>query len=433
MVLGLIAVAVAAVAVAAVVAVAALSAARKDADENFPDKPVGDSKEPCPLKDKELIEAQWQPEEAWCCDEVKLTGKAKNFDPNTQAAGEGTIDGKGKVADLSGEGQNSFSLPWKVKVDFSGDSPPQQYEVKGKLSAGGFTKETDQPLVVKRVPDKDPEAVSFNRTSGRFGWTAAFKIGVQGSEVKVEQTLQIKKAWVGKFVNFDPAHSPGGDGRSGWFWIKKSGAQWKFWDKEASPKAWKNLPRPIGSYSPTNVIFIKDGDEYKKRKNDGTGDDNFVWPEAFPEPTNYEAKKTAWLNNIHSVWDDNFDLVKKDCDADCGKWRIRVTCQWSDSAGDKLVYAVWAQEWERSNAKDWYLTENRAGVSGHECGHLLGAYDEYTGGALDPATNKVEADTIMGQNLTTGKPRHLDGFRDEAKKKFKSWTGKDWDLEVKDK
>jgi hypothetical protein len=70
-------------------------------------------------------------------------------------------------------------------------------------------------------------------------------------------------------------------------------------------------------------------------------------------------------------------------------------------------------------------------VAGHECGHLLGAYDEYTGGAIHPKTKKIEADSIMGQNLKAAKPRHLDGLRDEAQKKIKSWIGRDWDLEIK--
>ena len=105
--------------------------------------------------------------------------------------------------------------------------------------------------------------------------------------------------------------------------------------------------------------------------------------------------------------------------------------KWDDNAGDKLVYAIAAQDWERSNAKDWYLSEHRLGVAGHECGHLLGAYDEYTGGAIDTATNIIDNDSIMGQNLTKGHPRHLDGLRDQVKSKINGWIGRSWDFEVK--
>lgn len=405
-----------------------LESAKEDANENFSEKSVGQSEEPCPLKQKALIKAEWSPKEAWCCDQVHLLGTARNFIPNTPASADIAAQGKRKIDTLQGKGQNSFKLPWKVKVNFSGEPMPAEIKLDATLTAGGFSKKTEEPLVIKRVPDKAPEAVSFNCSSGAFRWQAAFKVGVSGSDIKLEQTLQIKKAWLGKWVRFDQAQ----DGRNDWSWIKKDGAQWKFWNKTANPKAWANLPRAIGNYTVNNVTFIKVGNKYLKRKADGTGDAAQEWPEAFAEPPTYEAKKTAWLANIHSVWHDKFDFKVKDCNHACAKWRMKFKCEWSDAAGDKLVYGVWAQEWERSNAKDWYLTEHRAGVAAHECGHLLGAYDEYTGGALDPATSKVEADTIMGQNLTKGKPRHLNNLRDQVKKKFKAWTGRDWDLEVKD-
>jgi hypothetical protein len=138
---------------------------------------------------------------------------------------------------------------------------------------------------------------------------------------------------------------------------------------------------------------------------------------------------------MHSVWDDKFDLVHRSCmsaDAKTCKWRMRVKVEWVASGGDKVVYGVWAQEWENSNAQDFYLTENRPGVGAHEVGHLLGAYDEYATGALDPVTPKIEDDSIMGNDLTKGIPRHLDGLRDQAKSKINGWTGQSWEFEVKD-
>ena len=430
MIFGLIVAVVAAVVavVTAVVAYACLSKSRKDADENFGECPVGGTVQPCPLKDKKLIKVVWNPEEAWCSDNVSLLGTARNFDPNTKANAQISCEGKGNIDNLSGTGQNSFSLPWEVKdVPFKGNDMPEKYELKGKLTAAGQTVETKKLLQVKRVPDKDPEQVSIRRTSGRFGWTASFKIGVKKDKLNVTQTLQIKKAWLGKWVTFDSAQD---GGVTGWSYIKKDGANWKYWNKTADPKAWAALPRGVSQYTVTNMIFVESGTKYV-----GRDDASKEWPEAFSEPANYETKKTAWLANIHSVWDNKFDLYHKDCKSATAKqckWRIRVKVSWSDSAGDKLIYGVWAQEWERSNAKDWYLTENRAGVAAHEDGHLLGAYDEYTGGALDPATSKVENDSIMGQNLTKGIPRHLDGLRDEAKKKINSWITPTWDFEIKD-
>ena len=117
----------------------------------------------------------------------------------------------------------------------------------------------------------------------------------------------------------------------------------------------------------------------------------------------------------------------------CCSWRVRVKVEWNASAvaSDKEIFAISAQEWERSNAKDWYLTEERIGVAAHECGHLLGAYDEYTGGAVDLTTNKIEDASIMGADLSVAHARHLDGLRDQAKNIINAAIGRSWTFEVK--
>jgi hypothetical protein len=394
-----------------------------------PKPPPKPGPKPGPEPDKKLLEVKWNKAEAWCSEDVALEGTARNFDPDTQGSATLEAAGKGAVGNLKAKGQNAYLLPWTVKdLDFKGDSMPDKYEVKGSLTALGQTVHTPAPLVVKRVPDKPPEAVTFARTSGVYAWTAAFKVGVAKDKLKIEQKLQIKKAWVGRWVKFDSTK----DGISGWSWVKQSGAKWLYWNRDASPAAkWDDLPRAITKYTVKNVFFIKSGSDFVSRD-----DASMKWPESFPEPTNYAAKKKAWLDNIHSVWDDKFDLTHKACKSASGKickWRIRVAVEWIDTAGDKLVYAVWAQFKGRSNASDWYLNEDRVSVAAHECGHLLGAYDEYLpDGANDPATNKIDEDSIMGQNLTNGKPRHLDGLRDQAKTKINGWTGQSWDFEVKD-
>jgi hypothetical protein len=280
---------------------------------------------------------------------------------------------------------------------------------------------------VKRVPDKAPAQVSFSRSSGIYGWTASFKIGIDKDKIKINQILQIKKAWLGKAVTFDSTLD---GGLTGLAFVKKDATTWKYWDTVATPNKWTALPRGISEYTIQNIVFVKSGTNFV-----GRNSPTQVWPEAFAEPTNYAAKKTEWLANIHNVWDNKFNLFHKDCKSavrnHCA-WRIRVQVEWSDDPGDKLVYAVWAQDWERSNASDWYLTENRGGLAAHEGGHLFGAYDEYTGGAVDPATNKIENDSVMGQNLTKGYPRHLDGLRDQAKIIINGLTGRTWDFEIKD-
>lgn len=375
---------------------------------------------------KKTLVARWSHAEAYCADQVQLLGSATNMGAGTAAAGQGSVPKAGTVASLQGRGQNSFNLPWTVKdVVFPGPQAPPKKDVQGKLSAGGLTAMAPQPLAVKRVPDSQAKPVSFKLTSGKYGWTAAFRLAISGRKLLVQQTLQITPAWLGKWVSFDAE----ADGRSGWGFVKKDAATWMFYDSSATPPAWTALPRGISKYTVNNMVFIKSGDAFVARDQP-----DFKWPEVFATPVDYVQKKAAWLANIHQVWDDKFNLKHKGCKSSssgCCTWRIRVSVQWSDSAGDKAIYAVAAQEWERSNAKDWYLSEHRIGVAAHECGHLLGAYDEYEGGAVDPATNIIVKNSVMGSDLATPFARHLDGLRDQAKGLINPAIGRSWAFEVK--
>jgi hypothetical protein len=66
---------------------------------------------------------------------------------------------------------------------------------------------------------------------------------------------------------------------------------------------------------------------------------------------------------------------------------------------------------------NWY-TDNPSGhgytkqsnVAAHEFGHMVGLFDEYNGGALDPITPLIRPNSIMGQNLTVPKADHFDAF-----------------------
>ncbi|MCC6785191.1 MAG: hypothetical protein IT457_20240 [Planctomycetes bacterium] len=406
---------------------------KKGADSGFAkDKNAGSAKQPCKKQaaDKKLaksLEATWDKADAYCGDPVNLLGTAKNFTAQVEGKAKIEVPKDGVVANLKAQGKDSFKLPWKVaELPFKGKSPPAHVAATGTLTADGITAKTKQALAVKRVPDKTPEAVNFKRSSGIYGWDASFRIGIDGTKLLVRQTLQLKKAWLGKWVSFD---AKADKLAQGWGFVKKVGTDWKYWN--TTDTKWQKLPRDIGKYTVTSLVFVKNGKSYV-----GRDDATQTWPESFAEPKNFTKKKKAWLDNIHSVWHGKFRLHRTDCGskaANCCTWDIDVKVDWSDAAGDKLVYAVWSSEWERSDASDWYLSEDRLGVAAHECGHLLGAYDEYTGGAIDPASKKIEDDSIMGQNLTKGFPRHFDGLRDEAAKKINAWIGRSWKFEVKSK
>lgn len=384
---------------------------------------------PCPLRN---LSVQWGTAEAYCADPAVLNGSATGIDSEVEASA--TMLAKGNtVGRAAANGQSSFKVDWKTTgVDFekAGLSMPAKLAVVGQLSADGMQATTPKALVAKRLPDKAPEKVSFTCKSPKtangtanYEWTAAFKLGVENAAVKLQQTLQIKKAWLGKWVSLDAKKDKT---KQGWGFVKKDGVDWKYWNTTDS--AWNDLPRDIGDYTVTNMVFIKSGAKFV-----GRDDAAQTWPESFSEPADYESMKTKWLKNIHDTWDKKFKVKHKDCTGiGLCEWDLSVKVDWSAGAGDKLVWAIWAADWERSNASDWFLSEARLGVAGHECGHLLGAYDEYTGGAIHPKSKKIEDDSIMGQNLNTAMPRHLEDMRDQLKAKVKSWIGRDWPLEVKD-
>ena len=60
------------------------------------------------------------------------------------------------------------------------------------------------------------------------------------------------------------------------------------------------------------------------------------------------------------------------------------------------------------NQHNWYLN-TPSFVIAHEIGHMLGAYDEYRGGALSPEAAIIDTASIMGSKPLTGTalPRHL--------------------------
>jgi hypothetical protein len=387
-----------------------------------PDEPP----KPAPEPEKSLL-ARWNVAKAFCGDEVILQGTGENLGTGVAAQGKLTLVGKGELPTLEGKGDTAFSLPWPVKdVIFEKGDPPH-LEVEASLEAGGLSAAPPKPLEVFRLPDIATKSVTIARTAGKYAWTGAFRVRAHAGAIHIDQTLEIEPAWLGKWVNLDATKDKT---KIGWAFIKKAGGAWQYWDTGATPAAWTALPRGIDAYTVNSLFFVKTATGYVARDNAAT-----AWPESFSTPANLETKKAAWLKNIHDTWDRKFKVHRKGCKsskAGCCTWKLKVKVVWSDKPGDKKIYAVWAQDWERSNAKDWYLTEERLGVAAHEGGHLLGAYDEYTGGAVDPVSNKIEENSIMGQNLAKGFPRHLDGLRDEVAKIVNSAVHRHWKLEIKD-
>jgi len=334
----------------------ALSKSKQNADKDFSkDKKAGSAFGECAADKVRWLKVEWDRPDAYCGDKACLIGTAQGIEKTVEATGHVSVEDQGTVAGPKGKGQNSFKLDWKVcDVVFKGKKAPDKLPATGKLFADGLSATTPKALAVKRLPDKALEAVSIHCSSPKkvngtndYSWTAAFRAGVENTTIKIRQTLQIKKAWLGKRVAFDAKTDKL---KQAWGYVKKSGTTWKFWDTTAN--AWAKLPRKMSSYTLNSIIFVESGTNFVSRDDGG----KFTWPESFSEPKNYESKKKAWLKNIHDVWDNKFILRQKDCKGTAPglcQWDIDIRVNWSDGAGDKLVYAVWSADWERSNARDW--------------------------------------------------------------------------------
>jgi len=112
-------------------------------------------------------------------------------------------------------------------------------------------------------------------------------------------------------------------------------------------------------------------------------------------------KLVLWKEAINQKWNDQFIVSIK------GKTKpIRFKVRFTHHNPHHRV-VVHPDNWG-PNQHNWYLSMP-AYVAAHELGHMLGAYDEYKGGALSPASKIVDYSSIMGGNPVKGKAaiRHL--------------------------
>jgi hypothetical protein len=137
-----------------------------------------------------------------------------------------------------------------------------------------------------------------------------------------------------------------------------------------------------------------------------------------------DADKAAMKADIEGKLSGKVKLYRKDCgfaDAcSCAK-PVNIVVDFVESGAHHDVNLF--QGAGRANASNWTRTKTRANSWAHETGHLLGWYDEYTGGAVGvtPRWQSNEPANVMNVGLTVP-PEYGWDFRDW-------WTGQsgeDW-------
>lgn len=142
----------------------------------------------------------------------------------------------------------------------------------------------------------------------------------------------------------------------------------------------------------------------------------FDWTNSGVSDTQVQAAHMSlWEQNIEHWWNGRYEVVKDD------KWYFPIFFDvtfdgYSNYNYDQHVSVLPGSG--RANISEWYLTDDPQ-TNAHEFGHMLGLYDEYWLGALNPATEETDYLNLMGAN-----PGTLDlggGLEDYYFSYFQGW------------
>jgi hypothetical protein len=359
---------------------------------------------------KKVVSIKWAVAEAWCSEVATVEGQTENYASGESVEVKAKEQGGSQTQTLMGKvSGKTLRASWTIKeilpAKQGGHLAP---DLKMDALAGGQTSPT--PLTVKFVTAFAKIAHVQDRMH--------FELSLADNVVLIESDIKFVKGWGGEVVKLG-ARAPAGtggllDGQLAWAgyrWMKNVGLGKRFWDGAA----WQSLPAGFVLADSNNfaVGFYKDGASF-------TCQYGGTWPENFTDWNIDAADKqstiTGWKNNIETTWTGKFDLKRQECkssDKTCCRYSTKAAVSFSKQATFSAGMLIIADGNIRSNDSLLFLGETRIAVAAHEFGHHLGNPDEYSGAAVDTSLNSdgasagIDPDSIMGQNLTKVKARHL--------------------------
>jgi hypothetical protein len=185
----------------------------------------------------------------------------------------------------------------------------------------------------------------------------------------------------------------------------------QFWDGHA----WQDFPASFRLRDSNNfcVGFYRNGSAFQCQYG-GT------WPGEFDDwdidAAPHAQKIAAWKNNIETTWTGKFDIKRHDCKSakkECCRYRVKASVRFTKLASFTSGTLIIARGNIRSNDSLFFIQEPRMAMAAHEFGHHIGNPDEYSGAQVDTSLNDdgavqgIDPDSIMGQDLTKVKARHL--------------------------
>ena len=387
-----------------------------------------------PKRKRRFIEIHWEDVDTWCSETVTVAGTTENYSDGENVAI--TVTGTPAGSNLPNFNEtisgDSFSHRWKV------------LEVLPPKSGGHYVKVVDADAHAEGKTTPTHLHIHFIPTVPKTHYShdrAHFDLSATDYEIKIESEIKYIKGWGASVVKLGPAvpRATGGllDGSLSWNgyrWMKQVAGTPKYWDGSA----WKNLPAGFTLIDANNfcVGFYKTGNAF-------TCQYGGTWPEKFTDWDINAAPKQKkikdWTDNIHSVWTGKFDIKRHECKSStpkCCRYSTTASAKFTQKTSFASGMLIIADGNIRSNDSLWFLGEPRVTVAGHEFGHHLGNPDEYAGAVLDTSLNSdgatagIDADSIMGQNLTKVKKRHYSTICKHFASMVQTLTGKSYTYEA---
>ena len=393
------------------------------------------------------LDLTWETATGFCGDKIKLKGVSTKLPDGpvtvTLTAKQGSSPQlKAFTAQLAA---GKFEQEWQIaNVDF-GTGPSALSQVAIEATAGIAEKVTSGTLTVKGRSDAPTGHYNETRTWSGFGVHAHFDQKIEKFKNQVDVTFNIIKGYGATWVNMNAAGMTGTTGGvpwAGYRWGRASSPRSMSPDQYWDGTAWVAMPT---GFTVTAALYGTSGFYVSGSGYASPG--GATYPERFADydfnSAGYTTRRADWISDTHTRWTDCFRVRRKTCPSkagvNCCAYSVEVKLTFnvvtSHSAGVVLVCAGPL----RSNTDTWFMDDDRIAVAAHEAGHYMDNPDEYTGGALDTsvngdgAVNGIDADCLMGQNLSVVKKRHYHAFAAMARKLVQGAYGLDEEHAVVDK